>query len=819
MRYFIVHNNYRDEYDGKQYKQVFYEVTEPKKDSNGRWKVNKKIKDEKNSKGYIVLRYLDGVRVTEKFELNMYHETTGSALSSRTFKVYKTMLVECTFDYAEVTIANGGLSVTAHYIVPTVMSTEFAESPGGLYHLYTGEWYSVDFKDGYTVRKSLNTPPGSGGILIAKKNDWEIGSLYSGSNSGNNYCFYCKYESDNFMKISSANQGKVHKPEHGGKMIPTTTPTSDYNSEFIPPKNYNSNFTDGNFAKQDVSGERGKYVDGVARVPYIMLELSADGVPGSFNLSIPANSLVSLSHERNMADTYNKFRIEFFDKDAAQVEAKLLLGFRKVTFYYTDFVSTSKRFVGEILDYDSVIAGTGLMLAVSGYTSSTNKIITNRSIPWSHFVEWNSLRFNYVSNEKGEYIKYYPSLVEFQEGLANHQRAFRENYGDPQTGLKPPYKGDLYNYQRNMPKGAYYDLEAMYPGIMTYFSDDEGNTINIGEGRISDIVKIICYINNWEIGYIERTKKTSSTRTIKSSKIEDTILNTASAIPDQVNVTDTEYIYKSLLPLAESDVEGNSGNREYYFWFDENSRVHFATGYNKGDAKDGNIKKLYFYTGTGDNQKSTYPLVSFSAASSGSHLIMTGADMYMDAINIYTGDEIDVSTSQESNPYYQVEPEWFDYSKNKNYTFSTSQLGSQPVVNEGIVKANLLNRYNQVKNFCYQAELSVASCTDVSPGDLVEVIVFLNPSLKEYIPSGMHHSSGKYRILKITDSVSSGKFISTLTCLKYWEGSNTTKNIRSSSDPLVCKPVDEHPAAATFGSLSGGNLSNPLKGSESKLSN
>ena len=117
-------------------------------------------------------------------------------------------------------------------------------------------------------------------------------------------------------------------------------------------------------------------------------------------------SVVSLTHERNMADSYNTFVIQLFDRDAMEIEGKLLLGFRYITFYYTDFVSTSKRYKGQVLDFKTTITGKGLMLTLNGYSSNVNTYVGKDSIPWSIICaakDQNEPAFYYWMNKAGEY--------------------------------------------------------------------------------------------------------------------------------------------------------------------------------------------------------------------------------------------------------------------------------------------------------------------------------------------------------------------------------------------------------------------------------
>lgn len=683
--------------------------------------------------------------------------------------------------------------------------------------------------------------------VLAKKGEYDIGADYSGSNIGNNYCFYCtdinnKFWLDYLIKYPycTATVG-LNRPHSCTKhneqpQKPQKVTTSDNTDNGYSYETYNSNtkYTPNASASRDslakVSrleyGTTGKYIDGVANVPFIMIELrpSEDADVG-FNISLPTtagkgmDSIVSLTHERNMADSYNTFVLQIFDRDAMAVEAKLLLGFRYITFYYTDFVSTSKRFKGEILNYKTTIAGKGLMLTIDGYSSNVNTYVGKDSIPWSVLCQSGEPSFYYWMNKAGEYhgevhisedgkynssegdivrprnirieeIRDYYLKVPMTEKDENDQavsstnvwRTFDEYYEDADEETKDKFRPTAHKW--TLATNGY---NAQLENVL---ADDD---VQLSDMRPSDIVKLICIINHWSYtkDSIKQTKKVSE-------------------IPDQISMSYVEYIKEKLIPISVS--EGKKSSTQYYFWFDDYGIVHYEP-YN---ASENGVKKLYFNS---VDHPDSYPLIGFTSATNGSVLMVTDATNSMEAINAYTGDELSLSavSASSSDPDYLstvVETaEWYSTNKLTRRDRKDLQLISysnkSTLPSETELKNQLMYRWGTVSRYTYKAQLEVYGCADLTPGNYIDVYIYLDDgsrssedvsresdywnnlnqeyeASKTYNEDGtynaklmywdeekhyagnltMHHTSGRYIINKITDTISAGKYISSLEVLK-----------------------------------------------------
>lgn len=667
---------------------------------------------------------------------------------------------------------------------------------------------------------------------LAEKNNWELGAIAgTGNEWGDNYCFYCSDVGllgnvDHFCSslpcYLRANASKLHKKSthKGGStgtdvVISGGTDNSAYKSiTYDPSKIYKSKTwsTIGTAVKHLEYGTKGTYTDGVATIPYVIIELRGNDSKTSpaFNMSIPANTFVSLSHERNLGDGYNTFSLQLFDKDAMVVEDKLILGFRYITFYYTDFVSTSKRFKGEILDYKTVITGKGLMLTITGYSSSSTIYTGKESIPWSTICEARDWAFYYWYNDAKEYHgpvyltngDYYTGKTEGdkhngpiynstegtilgatyveQSGevsasdLNSIQYCLKAPLQIPDKGSKTGYKQSTefctFDYYYENTDKETKDKYRPHPEkwSLEYYNSNIANELaawslgDITEKRPHNIVIMICAINKWlwKPEYITKTRKVSE-------------------IPDMVSMSFVEYIKESLIPI--SIATGKNGSSQFYFWFDEEGYAHFGPKNTKGATKS-----LYF---NAKEVEDSYPLIAFTAASNGSVLMQTDGSQSLSSVNIFTGDELDVSSVEldQGDDYLDSvhqSAEWFvtnTFTQKEAKSNLVSYSGTTVIASEDDLKKQLAYKYGLVSKYSYTASLDVYGCSDIEPGQMVNIYIYLGDGVRtkdsvskkdENSDTGyignvtMHHSSGTYFVNKIKDNISGGKYISTLEVLK-----------------------------------------------------
>lgn len=681
--------------------------------------------------------------------------------------------------------------------------------------------------DTYTI--SLKFTPET----LAEKNNWELGAVAgTGNEWGDNYCFYCSDVGllgnvDHFCSslplYLKANSDKVHKRSthsSGGSsgtdvVVSVGTENSAYESiTYDPSKIYKSKTwsTIGTAVKHLDYGTKGTYTDGVATVPYVIIELRGTDskTAPAFNMSIPANTFVSLSHERNLGDGYNTFSLQLFDKDAMVVEDKLILGFRYITFYYTDFVSTSKRFKGEVLDYKTVITGKGLMLTLTGYSSSSTIYTGKESIPWSTICEARDWAFYYWYNEAKEYHgpvyyttgTYYTGETEDDKhqgpiynstegtilGATYVEQGGKVSASDldsieyclkaplqlkddsSESGTKQSTEFCTFDYyyedtdeetkKKYKPHPKKWSLESYNSNIANELA--AWSLGDITEKRPHNIVIMICVINKWlwKPEYITKTRKVSE-------------------IPDMVSMSFVEYIKESLIPI--SIATGKNGSSQFYFWFDEEGYAHFGPKNTKGATKS-----LYF---NAKEVPDSYPLIAFTAASNGSVLMQTDGSQSISSVNIFTGDALDVSSVQmEKGDEYldsvHQSAEWFvtnTFTQKEAKSNLVSYSGTTVIASEDDLKKQLAYKYGLVSKYSYTASLDVYGCSDIEPGQMVNIYIYLGDGVRtkdsvskkdENSDTGyignvtMHHSSGTYFVNKIKDNISGGKYISTLEVLK-----------------------------------------------------
>lgn len=680
------------------------------------------------------------------------------------------------------------------------------------------------------------------GEKIGNANDWEIGS-WEGSHSNvvgaaqeqKQYCFYCKKvdkdtqsgslsylikdSSKGLPIVQSKNKNKLHDQSTHGIKYTGVANDSSSGSVSTATKDFKYGVVGDSSKASKVDpvtklsyGTVGEYQDGVAPTPIVMIELRGkddDNFP-PYNVSIPANSFVSLTHDRNLHDSYNTFSLQLFDKDAMQIESYLLLGYRYIQFYYTDFVATSKRFKGEILNYQTVITGKGLMLTLDGYTSNTNIYTGKDSIPWSYFFEVQDYAFLYWLNAAGEDhglvrvsskaesgisrpeflaggFKDANTVYNNEEGFALPARLLYDQYpniysyvtGQANPNIVGPVKDNkLYQLKNSSGEWITYDqytedvdssVREKYRPLAREFSLTayNGNIANdlacrpniFSEMRPSNVVVLICVLKGW-----------------KYDPKDIVVTEKVATIPNQISKSFLQYIKEDLIPISVS----TGGATNYDFWFDDKGMVHFAPGTSTSSGKS-----LYFNSTA---RKDSYPLISFTAATNGAVLMQTDATQVMESINIYTGDEQDfsaVKTDKLQTSIHKSE-EWYATNAIVNKD-SDSRLvvysGSSGIKDKNQLKAELVNRYGMVARYSYKAELSVYGCSDLEPGTSVDVYIYIgdgkrsNDKISVKNSDGtytgnitIHHSSGRYFIYQIQDNISAGRYISNIKALKVDEG-------------------------------------------------
>ena len=684
--------------------------------------------------------------------------------------------------------------------------------------------------------------------FIDEGGTWEIGSIPDSENGNGwgttDYCFYCndnfkidylKYLTPDLPMVQSIDNNKKHSQKthtssskkDKSKNYTSETPVKEIKKNKKKVTSIKGNASTASLEKVGklTLGSTGEYVDGVATCPTIVLQLlgSDDPNSASYNLTIPYTStFVSLSHQRNLHDGYNKFTMQLFDEDALQVEAKLLLGFRYVRFYYTDMVSTSKRFKGEIMDYKNVITGKGLMLSLEGYTTNVDIYTGKDSVPWSKLYEVQDFAFFYWMNNAQEYQgEVHLTSAEGKE--IDWQQYNRDDaiYNSSEGSMIPATQvkntdgiiyrwftdGSSCKYSMQVQDGnklvweeydEFYksvdqsarDKYRPHPKVYSLIDYNEylENTIlelfdtdsltEVFEKRPSNVVKMICGIMKW------KTKK---------SYIKDT--KEVSAIPDQTSKSFVQYIVEDLIPIS---ISKYANATQYSFWFDDEGYAHYEPC-----KVEANRKKLYF---NAPNIKDSYPLISFTSAANGAVLMNSSGQNLVEALNYTTGEELDYSTIKiakgESNiptTIYKSE-EWFDTSKitGKNKLVSYTNTSTAPSETE--LKSLAIYKWGEVANYMFKASLEVYGAVDLEAGKTVDIYIYLDEgkrdsspvTSKEVVKTGeykesdhntfkyvdpndlsqkscqisvvnkgnltLHHSSGTYFINKITDSISAGRF-------------------------------------------------------------
>ena len=174
----------------------------------------------------------------------------------------------------------------------------------------------------------------------------------------------------------------------------------------------------------------------------------------------------------------------------------------------------------------------------------------------------------------------------------------------------------------------------------------------------------------------------------------------------------------------------------------------------------------------------------------------------VEALNYFTGEELDYSgvklakgESDVPTTIYKSE-EWYETSsivgKNKQVTYTNTST----VPSEDELKSLLVYKYGTISQYTYKASLETWGAFDLEAGQSVDIYIYLDEGRRSDAPvvstsykkemvnneeegtcdmvnteiskgnTTLHHSSGTYFINKITDTISGGRFITQLECIK-----------------------------------------------------
>lgn len=332
-------------------------------------------------------------------------------------------------------------------------------------------------------------------------------------------------------------------------------------------------------------------------------------------------------------------------------------------------------------------------------------------------------------------------------------------------------EGKPFNYLLET-KYQNYKGTAFYDGYQhedngSTVTDEDGNEVSSGTTATTmlDWLFITLWFRNrgnvesagWNIGYIDED----------TLMIEDNLAQIKQSYIEYLNTTIAEKsvrVYKTA-DIETSDegvihvVNTNEFVANYRCYADDDGKIYFK----RFDLSDGNTtatKEVYTLYGIDKNSKGYSQsgnngyLTNFNASLNILTAMITGGTGDFSAgdistMNIVTGGTTSVTISKST-----------DFDEGETYVPNWGVISFVPQFDVAHAKSDIASTFEQAKNMTYKATCTIEGNHNLSPMDFIEIIIIPKSS-------GLrHHSSGKYYILSIDETIQDGKRISTFELIK-----------------------------------------------------
>lgn len=305
------------------------------------------------------------------------------------------------------------------------------------------------------------------------------------------------------------------------------------------------------------------------------------------------------------------------------------------------------------------------------------------------------------------------------------------------TGLRSPkYKLVLMGYLPTFSvDGCTLDLTCISAGFHLSPKVPRLKSKTWGDKRISEIVEDICGENGWA-AEVDRTQEVYDNHDLEESGL-------VRAHFTQNKLSDLQFIAEVLQPRAirEKDKAG-----DYRLFFDDaTNKLHFhPPTYDKGP------EKIYTY-----RMERTSEVISWQPRVDGFARILRGAGVSaLPYVDTQTGDYGNSEFNDADTPEKTLLGGQFTITSQKEEEFYHAVEG-RPVRDKDQADAIARSRYYTELNDVYGGVLEIVGDPSRLPGTNIKILV-LKPN------GALHYTTGLYHIMKITDSMSSGVFKSTL---------------------------------------------------------
>lgn len=474
----------------------------------------------------------------------------------------------------------------------------------------------------------------------------------------------------------------------------------------------------------------------------IQLIVSIGGVTCTFK------SGVQLTVERNFGDTSNKFTFDVLDQatdNSIALDSILSAGGRKVTFQYADSESESLvTMSGLVWDYTSTFVGDLHQLNITGYVSKGSGNTGGVAI---YNIDWNRYYWK-GANGKNEGAP----TQKFQGPGGSIERAIPQVF----ISVSKDDGGEKI-------AGDYY--KKVKPGEPGY---SNGFFVKYSGRKPSTIVKWLCDLEGWDTN-----NGATITPTAAISKDEDFI---------QTEMTAEQYINECLVPLSTTEDKKKSG---FKFFFKGKTAY-----YQPVEGTD--IKNLTSIT-LGYNVKNS-PVISFQINTKGTAMI-TQQDDSVTGIELITGQAAgainfssdksdtkddakldDAGYNAQLASYLGISTE--DWKEQGAGAFSTFHIGSLvQKINFSSGSADAMgaagnNAADKMRQLMIKAELNMWGDSRIEPNSYIQITNLLKGGRQ-------HYSSGRYLIMRQTDTIGSNGFTQNLQLIKNFDKSEAGKSSKS----------------------------------------
>lgn len=356
-------------------------------------------------------------------------------------------------------------------------------------------------------------------------------------------------------------------------------------------------------------------------------------------------------------------------------------------------------------------------------------------IPPQHLQDFSYTRTTHSGANRLEITLYDQTAIDLESYLIEQDTNHLEfSYGWYNGKESPIYLCLIADYELQLDaQGAVLSITGTSESVIEHGKNRKyAWTLNGEPMGVSEIVEEIASLNGWDVGIIEPTE---------SVYVNDDDLK----LFEQNNISDTKFIKNELISYAKTEEKGIGG---YQLWFRDLSdgiEVNFSPPRYKKEPSD-----TYVY----EYKSRESRVFSFDSQYSGFIMMNNGGSRVVSrAYDTESNDFIKSVTTYNTNSEKELAEKKIKLGMGQEVQTNDSSLS----INEAENKTNSIFSFNN--EMMYRANMSVDGNPILQPFAVITVLVFVNKG-------ELHHTSGTYLVVEITDSISGGVLTSDLTLMR-----------------------------------------------------